>query len=86
MQCAVSTQCNRVLILWVPCTAVNWSSRIRMAAAASHGRQPRKWTETIEVLLAALGFLNPLIAAIIHVSSELAFILNSARLLPSRRA
>jgi Cu+-exporting ATPase len=36
------------------------------------------------VLLAALGFLNPLLAAFIHVSSELAFILNSARLLPSR--
>jgi Cd2+/Zn2+-exporting ATPase/Cu+-exporting ATPase len=37
------------------------------------------------VLLAALGFLSPLLAAFIHVSSELAFILNSARLLPSRR-
>lgn len=34
--------------------------------------------------LAALGFLNPLVAAVIHVSSELAFILNSARLLPRR--
>lgn len=32
--------------------------------------------------LAALGMLNPLFAAFIHVSSELAFILNSARLLP----
>jgi P-type Cu+ transporter len=32
--------------------------------------------------LAAAGFLNPLLAAFIHVSSELAFILNSARLLP----
>jgi Cd2+/Zn2+-exporting ATPase/Cu+-exporting ATPase len=39
----------------------------------------------IGVLLAALGYLNPLLAAFIHVSSELAFILNSARLLPSRR-
>ena len=37
------------------------------------------------VLLAALGFLNPLLAAFIHVSSELAFILNSARLLPRGR-
>jgi Cd2+/Zn2+-exporting ATPase/Cu+-exporting ATPase len=37
------------------------------------------------VLLAALGFLNPLFAAFIHVSSELVFILNSARLLPSTR-
>jgi P-type E1-E2 ATPase len=32
--------------------------------------------------LAAVGLLNPLFAAFIHVSSELAFILNSARLLP----
>jgi heavy metal translocating P-type ATPase len=32
--------------------------------------------------LAAFGFLNPLLAAFIHVSSEMAFILNSARLLP----
>ena len=31
---------------------------------------------------AAVGMLNPLLAAFIHVSSELAFILNSARLLP----
>lgn len=32
--------------------------------------------------LAAFGFLNPLLAAFIHVSSEMTFILNSARLLP----
>jgi Cd2+/Zn2+-exporting ATPase/Cu+-exporting ATPase len=32
--------------------------------------------------LAAVGLLNPLFAAFIHVSSELTFILNSARLLP----
>jgi Cd2+/Zn2+-exporting ATPase/Cu+-exporting ATPase len=32
--------------------------------------------------LAAFGFLNPLLAAFIHVTSELAFILNSDRLLP----
>ena len=31
--------------------------------------------------LAAFGFLNPLLAAFIHVSSELVFIMNSARLL-----
>jgi heavy metal translocating P-type ATPase len=37
------------------------------------------------MLLAALGFLNPLFAAFIHVSSELAFILNSTRMLPARR-
>ena len=37
--------------------------------------------------LPSVGLLNPLFAAFIHVSSELAFILNSARLLPgvSRR-
>jgi Cd2+/Zn2+-exporting ATPase/Cu+-exporting ATPase len=32
--------------------------------------------------LAAMGLLNPLLAALIHVGSELIFILNSARLLP----
>jgi heavy metal translocating P-type ATPase len=44
-------------------------------------------TIAVDVLgigLAAFGFLNPLIAAFIHVSSEMTFILNSARLLPSR--
>jgi P-type Cu+ transporter len=38
--------------------------------------------DTIGVGLAAFGFLNPLLAAFIHVSSEMAFILNSAKLLP----
>ena len=38
--------------------------------------------DTVGVGLAAFGFLNPLLAAFIHVSSEMAFILNSARLLP----
>jgi heavy metal translocating P-type ATPase len=38
--------------------------------------------DSVGVGLAALGFLNPLLAAFIHVSSEMAFILNSARLLP----
>jgi heavy metal translocating P-type ATPase len=37
----------------------------------------------IGVGLAAFGFLNPLLAALIHVVSELVFILNSARLLPA---
>jgi Cd2+/Zn2+-exporting ATPase/Cu+-exporting ATPase len=37
----------------------------------------------IGIGLAATGILNPLLAAFIHVSSELTFILNSARLLPS---
>jgi P-type E1-E2 ATPase len=34
------------------------------------------------IVLAAVGVINPLLAAFIHVSSELAFILNSTRLLP----
>jgi len=38
----------------------------------------------VGVGLAAFGFLNPLLAAFIHVASELAFILNSTRLLPPR--
>jgi cation transport ATPase len=37
------------------------------------------------VLLAAFGLLTPVLAAFIHVGSELAFIANSARLLPSPR-
>lgn len=41
--------------------------------------------DTVGIVLAAFGFLNPLLAAFIHVASELAFILNSARLLPTRR-
>ncbi len=39
----------------------------------------------IGIVLAALGFLNPLLAAFIHVASELTFILNSTRMLPGRR-
>jgi heavy metal translocating P-type ATPase len=39
--------------------------------------------DTVGIVLAAFGFLNPLLAAFIHVASELAFILNSARLLPA---
>jgi Cd2+/Zn2+-exporting ATPase/Cu+-exporting ATPase len=41
--------------------------------------------DAIGVGLAAAGLLHPVMAAVIHVSSELAFILNSARLLPARR-
>jgi Cd2+/Zn2+-exporting ATPase/Cu+-exporting ATPase len=40
--------------------------------------------DALGIGLAAFGLLNPLIAAFIHVASELAFILNSARLLPAR--
>jgi heavy metal translocating P-type ATPase len=39
--------------------------------------------DVIGVGLAAVGLLNPLLAAFIHVASELTFILNSARLLPA---
>jgi heavy metal translocating P-type ATPase len=39
--------------------------------------------DAVGVGLAAAGVLNPLMAAFIHVSSELTFILNSARLLPA---
>jgi heavy metal translocating P-type ATPase len=38
--------------------------------------------DALGIVLAAFGMLNPLLAAFIHVGSELAFILNSARLLP----
>jgi heavy metal translocating P-type ATPase len=40
--------------------------------------------DTLGMALAAVGLLNPLLAAFIHVASELTFILNSARLLPAR--
>ena len=39
--------------------------------------------DSVGVLLAAFGLLNPVLAALIHVTSELLFILNSARLLPA---
>jgi heavy metal translocating P-type ATPase len=39
----------------------------------------------IGIVLAGIGLLNPLLAAFIHVTSELAFILNSTRLIPARR-
>ena len=38
--------------------------------------------DSLGMLFAGIGFLTPLWAAFIHVSSELAFILNSTRLLP----
>jgi P-type E1-E2 ATPase len=38
--------------------------------------------DALGVTLAAAGMLSPLLAAVIHVSSEMAFILNSARLVP----
>ena len=39
--------------------------------------------DTAGIGLAMFGFLNPILAALIHVTSELIFILNSARLLPA---
>jgi heavy metal translocating P-type ATPase len=39
----------------------------------------------IGIVLAGAGLLNPLLAAFIHVTSELAFILNSTRLISGRR-
>jgi Cd2+/Zn2+-exporting ATPase/Cu+-exporting ATPase len=42
--------------------------------------------DALGIGLAAFGLLNPLLAAFIHVASEMAFILNSARLLPGREA
>jgi heavy metal translocating P-type ATPase len=42
--------------------------------------------DAVGVVLAALGQLSPLGAALIHVGSELVFLLNSARLLPGRAA
>jgi len=40
--------------------------------------------DAIGMALAAIGVLGPLLAAFVHVTSELMFILNSARLLPRR--
>jgi cation transport ATPase len=40
--------------------------------------------DALGIGLAAFGLLGPLLAAFIHVASELTFILNSARLLPGR--
>jgi Cd2+/Zn2+-exporting ATPase/Cu+-exporting ATPase len=39
--------------------------------------------DLVGIGLSAVGLLNPTLAAFIHVSSEMTFILNSARLLPS---
>jgi P-type E1-E2 ATPase len=38
--------------------------------------------DTVGIGLASAGILTPVMAALIHVSSELLFILNSARLIP----
>ena len=41
--------------------------------------------DAVGMAFAATGLLSPLLAALVHVTSELAFILNSTRLLPTRR-
>lgn len=41
--------------------------------------------DLVGMILAGLGVLGPLLAAVVHVGSESAFILNSARLIPTRR-
>jgi Cd2+/Zn2+-exporting ATPase/Cu+-exporting ATPase len=41
--------------------------------------------DIVGIALASMGLLGPTLAAFIHVTSELAFILNSARLLPRRK-
>jgi P-type E1-E2 ATPase len=41
--------------------------------------------DAVGSLLASIGLLNPLLAAFIHVSSELTFILNSTRLLSVKK-
>ena len=40
--------------------------------------------DTVGIALAAAGLINPPLAAFVHVASELAFMLNSARLLPPK--
>ena len=40
--------------------------------------------DTIGMALAGMGVLSPVLAGIVHVGSELTFILNSTRLLPRR--
>ncbi len=42
--------------------------------------------DSVGILLAAFGLLSPLLAAFIHVTSELTFILNSTRMLAPREA
>ena len=42
------------------------------------------WAWSVGIILASVGLLNPLLAAFIHVTSELTFILNSTRLLARR--
>jgi heavy metal translocating P-type ATPase len=42
--------------------------------------------DLVGICLAAYGLLSPVVAALVHVGSETAFILNSARLIPGRRS
>lgn len=40
--------------------------------------------DLLGIMLAGIGLLTPILAALVHVGSETAFILNSARLIPGR--
>jgi Cd2+/Zn2+-exporting ATPase/Cu+-exporting ATPase len=72
---------NDLLKLTETIQVARWCRRIIMANFAG-----TLVVDGIGVGLAAFGFLNPMLAAFIHVSSELVFILNSARLLPRVKA
>ncbi|HZB92676.1 MAG TPA: cation-translocating P-type ATPase, partial [Stellaceae bacterium] len=66
---------------------------LRLAETVALARRTRRiiWqnfigtvaVDTLGIGLAAAGLLDPLLAAFIHVASEMTFILNSARLLPA---
>lgn len=67
---------------------------LKFASTLGIARRTRRiiWTnfagtigiDLLGIGLAAFGLLSPLLAAFIHVTSEMVFILNSARLLPGR--
>ena len=68
-------------------TCSSWSRRSGSPVGAAVIRQNFVGTLLVDgvgVGLAAFGLLNPMLAALIHVTSELAFILNSTRLLAPR--
>lgn len=68
---------------------IRWPAGPLARAAVAHAApreivvpKPESYRDAVArgIGLAAFGFLNPLIAAVIHVGSETAFILNSAQL------
>jgi hypothetical protein len=69
-----------------PSTKQGRKRTLAMEAARSSGAIKVPVTlgvDTLGIELATFGFLNPVLAAGIHVPLELVFILNSARLLPT---